>query len=114
MSVEYYTGIAFDKAKEHLMAANTGVFSFDDPMRSRYVPECRAFLLRHIDSGNALWCLNEVRTGLWLGGTVLPPIGTLTLERMLGNNPRHFMPWIEKTLGVRIMNEVGLPWELDL
>lgn len=112
MSTEYYTGVGFEKAVDLLKAANAGEFAFEVPVDSRYLSDCRAFLLRHVESGKAIWGLREIRDQPQ--ATVLPPLGTLTFEAFLGNQPQLFLPWVEKTLRVRVMSEVGLPWERDV
>ncbi len=116
MTTEYYTGMGFEKAKALLDAALANEFTFVVPEKARYIPDCQAFLVQHVESGAAIWCLKEIReihVGLKYAG-VLPPIGTLTLEKFAGTKARLFIPWIEKTLGLRVMSELGLPWELDL
>lgn len=114
MSTEYYTGMGFEKAKARLEAANTGEFAFEVPVKSRYVPECQAFILRHVESGSVLWCLKETRELHHLPHAgVLPPIGTLMMEALMRSKPQLFIPWIEKTLGLRVMSGIGLPWEMD-
>jgi hypothetical protein len=114
VSTEYYTGLPFEGAKELLRSKLSGVFEFRDPGRSRYIPECCAFLLWHIDSGQALWGLKETRESkpsMYDG--VRPPKDTLIFEAFGRTNPHLFLPWIEKTLGIRVISELGLLWELD-
>lgn len=113
MSTEYYTGMPFERAVERLRGALGEAFVFET-VKSRYIPECQAFLLRHVEIGHVLWCLKEIREVHLSHSHVLPPIGTLTLERFSGNKPQLFLPWVEKTLGLRVMSEIGLPWELDV
>ncbi len=116
MSTEYYTGVDFDTAKAKLINANTGEFAFETPPERRFSLEGREFLLRHVPSGGCLWGYAEIRDpkkNPLLMPCVLPPLGTLVFERFGGNRVWRYFPWIEKTLGVPIMSEVGLSWELD-
>jgi hypothetical protein len=115
VSTEYYTGLPFEKTKERLRRALGDGFVFEYPEKSRYIPECCAFLLCHVESGKAIWCLKEIRELHHLPHAgVMPPIGTLTFESFGRAKPELFLPWIEKTLGIRVMSEIGLPWELDV
>lgn len=115
MSTEYYTGVVFERAKAKLLAACGDQFAFEVPEKRHYLPECQEFKILHLKSGGHLWCLREVRdfSDNPVHSSVTPPVGTLTLERFGGNKVWRFIPWIERTLGVRVMSEVGLPWELD-
>jgi len=116
VSTEYYTGVGYDKAKAKLIAANTGEFSFEVSEQRRFSLEGREFLLRHVKSGGALWGYSEIRDPkkrpILMTG-VLPPLGTLVFERFGGNRVWRYLPWVEKVLGVLVMSEVGLPWQLD-
>lgn len=119
MSTEYYTGVGFITAKAKLLATCGNRFAFEAPERPRYNPEGQEFLIRHLESKGYILCISEYRDPrdydkfLPAISTVLPPVGTLTFERFGGNRVYRFVPWIEKTLGVRVMSEIGLPWELD-
>lgn len=114
MSTEYYTGVPFERAVGRLRA-NLGTFDIRPPLKSRYLPECDAFLIRH-ENGQTIWGLKEIREihdGSLLIKSVLPPIGTLTLEAFGSVRAGLFIPWIERVLKVSVMSGVGLPWELD-
>ncbi len=117
MSIEYYTGVEFEKAKAKLQAAAKNRYTFETPLVPHYVPECREFMILHLESHCGIWCLREARSAKRFASTkglVVPPLGTLTFVRFVGNSPVYFMPWVEKTLGIRVMSEIGFPWEQDL
>jgi|SRR6478609_7518222 len=105
MSVEYYTepSLPFEEAKAKLTGALGGRYIVDQ--KSRYKPECEAFYVL-TPSGAGVWVLKETnnRTGI---------LNSIVFEVMLQSLPylAEFMPWIEETLGVKVFDEIGIPWK---
>jgi len=110
MSFEYYTvpAVPFEEAAGKLKA-NLGGYEVAD-IPSRYVAECEAFFVRNPESSAGIWVLKERRPPREMRTTEL---GSVLFEVMLSSQRRidEFLPWIEKTLGVSVYDELGMPWK---
>jgi hypothetical protein len=110
MSFEYYTvpAVPFEEAAAKLKA-NLGSYEVAD-IPSRYVADCAAFFVRDPGSGFGIWVLKERRQPRGMRTTEL---GSVLFEMMLSSQRRvdEFLPWVEKTLGVVVYDELGMPWK---
>lgn len=106
MSCEYYARppVPFDEAMTNLLANLGGMEVI--PCPSRYVPECEAVAF---STGSAsFWARKETRAPHPGSGSP----GCLVIE-VLGRSlglVGEFMPWVESTLGVKVVDELGLDW----
>ena len=108
MSVEYYTHKPFAEAKA-LLLANLGEFTYEVRDQKHWVPEFEEFVLWSPPPERWLMlCGKEIREL-----PSCPEPGTLIFE-LFGLSDRKalvFMPWVERVLGVTIVDQYGITWD---